>query len=415
MGRKFTVANENYSKINTMVALCTQRGMTPNQVADVLATTPFRHPSGRPFNPKDAWHIISYSWPKHNLDASTALNKSPEKELQWAQTTLEEYWKRPTDAGTTSARSSVEQGTVREVEFLGDRLQSIRMEDGRVFTPAKQLVEIMGLDWASQYTKLNEHSVLKDGVVIITIPDSKGSPQDAVGLSIELVPTYMMTLNPNKVKDSARPKVHAYIKDCSKILADVWLKDGFAVHPNILRVDTEKMEKTAEAIRSTLGDFEEKSKISEIAERELDRYLRIGEKLKCPPDIVRAEATRDIHREYGVDWRKLLAGNAAEINDKSVTATQLGEETGGYSSHNINRILNDMGCLSGAPGAWALTDLGKKYGGHYFTVPKSHKPDGTVVQQIKWYLEQIKPPLLAFLEMSAQPPTTGKQLELISK
>jgi hypothetical protein len=404
--KKFTTANENYTRISALIALCCVRQMTTDQMSAVLETTPYRHPMGRTFNRKDVWHIISHNWPARSLTAPVVWDKTPEAIQKWAEGAVQDYWNKPPTQAPVPTSSIGVHGEVREVTFLGDRLQSIRTHEGRVYTPAKQLVEIMGLEWQPQHFKLTTHPVLKDGITIIAIPDSKGNVQDTVGLAIESIPGWVMTLNPSKVKDSAREKVHSYIKDCFKILADVWLKDGFAVHPNIARINTDKMEEAITTIKTTRIELEEKSRIREIAEKEVERDLRMAERLGCPRDIAHAEAIRDVHHEYGVDWRKLLAGNVSEVNDRAVIATELGMETGEFTAQEVNRILQDMGCQVRKGDKWELTELGKKYGGHYYSVPKAQKTDGTVVQQIKWYLGQIKPPFLAFVEMRYAPKQT---------
>lgn len=108
------------------------------------------------------------------------------------------------------------------VEFAGATLYIIN-QDGIPFTPMKPIVEAMGLDWAGQFTKLKSNST-RWGIGEISIP-SNGGEQSMSCLPLRKLPGWMMTIHPNKVKDSSvRERIVRYQNECDDVLWDYWNK-----------------------------------------------------------------------------------------------------------------------------------------------------------------------------------------------
>lgn len=113
------------------------------------------------------------------------------------------------------------------VSFHGDTVMLVG-QDNEPFVAMRPVVTNIGLDWASQYTKLNTASE-RWGVVIITTP-SLGGAQEAVCLPLRKLASWLMTINPNKVKPELRDKIIRYQEECDDALWDYWTK-GSASRP----------------------------------------------------------------------------------------------------------------------------------------------------------------------------------------
>lgn len=113
------------------------------------------------------------------------------------------------------------------VPFHGDTVMLVG-QDNEPFVAMRPIVTNIGLDWASQYTKLNS-AVERWGVVIITTP-SLGGAQEAVCLPLRKLASWLMTINPNKVKPELRDKIIRYQEECDDALWDYWTK-GSASRP----------------------------------------------------------------------------------------------------------------------------------------------------------------------------------------
>lgn len=93
-------------------------------------------------------------------------------------------------------------------------------KDNEPYTPMKPIVEGMGLDWASQYTKLKNNAE-RWGIAIITIP-SASQLQQTVCLPLRKLFGWLMTIHPSKVKAEIRDTVIQYQNECDEVLYRYW-------------------------------------------------------------------------------------------------------------------------------------------------------------------------------------------------
>ncbi|WCE09464.1 phage antirepressor N-terminal domain-containing protein [Pseudomonas sp. JBR1] len=113
------------------------------------------------------------------------------------------------------------------VPFHGDTVVLVG-QDNEPYVAMKPIVANMGLDWASQYTKLKSNSE-RWGIVIITIP-SLGGMQDALCLPLRKVAAWLMGINPNRVAPELREKITRYQEECDDALWNYWTQ-GVAERP----------------------------------------------------------------------------------------------------------------------------------------------------------------------------------------
>ncbi|EMI6975434.1 phage antirepressor protein [Acinetobacter baumannii] len=118
------------------------------------------------------------------------------------------------------------------VPFHNNELYVVEF-DGQPFTPMKPIVEGMGLDWASQFTKLKQR--FGKGIVEITIP-SKGGLQSMICLMLRKLPAWLYSIQSGKVKPEIRDTVIMYQNECDDVLWDYWTK-GQAVNPRTNKND----------------------------------------------------------------------------------------------------------------------------------------------------------------------------------
>lgn len=122
------------------------------------------------------------------------------------------------------------------------------------YVPMKPIVEGMGLDWKSQFSKIK--SRFSKGMVEITIP-TKGGEQSMLCLALRKLAGWLHTINPNKVKSEIRDKVIQYQEECDDVLYQYWTT-GQAINPRKLSVMEQLNEACAdykrdEAIASKFG------------------------------------------------------------------------------------------------------------------------------------------------------------------
>ncbi|MEQ5740526.1 phage antirepressor N-terminal domain-containing protein, partial [Providencia rettgeri] len=104
------------------------------------------------------------------------------------------------------------------VPFHGNNLYVVNY-NGEPHVPMKPIVEGMGLDWKSQFSKIK--SRFSKGMVEITIP-TKGGEQSMICLALRKLAGWLHTISPNKVKAEIRDKVIQYQEECDDVLYEYW-------------------------------------------------------------------------------------------------------------------------------------------------------------------------------------------------
>ncbi|MFI8380667.1 phage antirepressor N-terminal domain-containing protein [Pseudomonas sp. NPDC079086] len=101
-------------------------------------------------------------------------------------------------------------------------------QDNEPYVAMRAIVENMGLNWASQYTKLKSNPE-RWGVVIIATP-SLGGMQEATCLPLRKLAAWLMGITPSRVSPELRDKIIRYQNECDDALWDYWTK-GSATRP----------------------------------------------------------------------------------------------------------------------------------------------------------------------------------------
>ncbi|WP_423854284.1 phage antirepressor N-terminal domain-containing protein [Acinetobacter guillouiae] len=107
--------------------------------------------------------------------------------------------------------------------------------NGQPYTPLRQVVQGMGLDWASQFTKIKQK--FATCVVEITM-QILGDDQvrSHTCIPVRKLPAWLYSVNPNKVKPELRDTVIKYQEECDDVLWDYWAK-GQAINPRTTKVE----------------------------------------------------------------------------------------------------------------------------------------------------------------------------------
>ncbi|EOI3433681.1 phage antirepressor N-terminal domain-containing protein [Cronobacter sakazakii] len=113
------------------------------------------------------------------------------------------------------------------VPFHGDSLYLVSY-NGEPYTPMKPIVDSMGLDWASQFTKIKQR--FKSSIVEITMVAADGKNREMSCLALRKLAGWLHTINVGKVRAELREKVARYQEECDDVLYQYWTK-GEAKNP----------------------------------------------------------------------------------------------------------------------------------------------------------------------------------------
>lgn len=116
---------------------------------------------------------------------------------------------------------------MKQIDFYGDKLDVVIMEDGKPGIVARRLVENLGLSWGSQSEKLAD--VHFKCSVIGTVGED-GKTREMLILPVQRLNAYLYRINPNKVREDLQEKIRLYQDECADVLYNYWAK-GYVVNP----------------------------------------------------------------------------------------------------------------------------------------------------------------------------------------
>src|SRR5437764_10317274 len=122
---------------------------------------------------------------------------------------------------------------VSQIDFYGDVLQVVLVEvngDRLVLVPLRQFCQHLGVDWASQYQRIQRDEVLaKEMMTVVlttTVIPVRGQRQSypALCLPLDLLPGWLFTISPTRVKPELRESIQRYRGQCYRVLWKAFLQ-----------------------------------------------------------------------------------------------------------------------------------------------------------------------------------------------
>lgn len=116
-----------------------------------------------------------------------------------------------------------QQSAVTTVPFHGTNLFVVE-RGGQPYVPMRPVVEGMGLDWKTQFRKLQSGRFVTCVVEMTTQLPGDIQKRAVTCLPLRKLMGWLMSIQPNKVKPEIRDKVIAYQAECDDVLWDYWTK-----------------------------------------------------------------------------------------------------------------------------------------------------------------------------------------------
>ena len=118
------------------------------------------------------------------------------------------------------------------VTFHGDTIFCVTLEN-QPFTPAKPIVENLGLNWRTQAAKLRANRE-RWGVAMIATPSESGE-QETTCIPVRKLPAFLASINPKKVRAELRERIELYQAECDDALWNYWMNGRAERQPEPVR------------------------------------------------------------------------------------------------------------------------------------------------------------------------------------
>jgi hypothetical protein len=113
-----------------------------------------------------------------------------------------------------------------EVEFYGDQLIAVTLEDGSVYVPANHLCDLLGIAWSSQRLRINRDAVLSEEArsMIVTIMEESGRTRQLpmTCIPLDYVSGFLFGITASRVKPELQERVIRYQRECHKVLGEAF-------------------------------------------------------------------------------------------------------------------------------------------------------------------------------------------------
>lgn len=109
------------------------------------------------------------------------------------------------------------QNQIVSVPFNGEFVVAALI-DGKPYVPMKPICNNLGLQWESQYNRINRHPVLKSTMVMMTTAADDDKSREMVCLPLSMLNGWLFGVEVSRVKAEIRPKLERYQAECFDVL-----------------------------------------------------------------------------------------------------------------------------------------------------------------------------------------------------
>jgi HAMP domain-containing protein len=123
----------------------------------------------------------------------------------------------------------------KEVEFYGDVIIAVRTSDGSVHVPVRPVCDLLGVNWAAQYRRINRDAVLAEELRSVEITAQEGERMVARKmqcLPLDYISGFLFGINADRVKPDLKERVVRYQRECYKVLAEAFQEGRLTSEPS---------------------------------------------------------------------------------------------------------------------------------------------------------------------------------------
>lgn len=179
------------------------------------------------------------------------------------------------------------------IEYAGLTLPVIKNEEGVEIVALKPLVSVFGLDWMTQYKKVQDAWLTRHlGVCIGLMPYAGEQKREVVCIRLDRVTAYLMTINPDRVRSNGNVAGADFLEDKLTEWSDaVHDYESFGVAHNPRHADALLAARRANAIANV-------AKIKDAALRRI-ALAELGITIDGDPAPKSASANGDLFASHG--------------------------------------------------------------------------------------------------------------------
>jgi len=151
--------------------------------------------------------------------------------------------------------------TFHEFDFYGDLL-TVALVGSRAYVAIKPITDFLGLDWPSQYQRVQRDDVLAEEIKLITVTSADGKQRDMLCLPLEFFHGWLFGVDTHRAKPELREKLTRYRRECFLLLSQAFQSRAMAP------VETDVVAQLADT-RARVGNLEQDMKFVKVTLSEI--------------------------------------------------------------------------------------------------------------------------------------------------
>jgi hypothetical protein len=105
----------------------------------------------------------------------------------------------------------------RVIDFYGDPI-TVALAGEEMFVPLRALTEFLGLEWSSQYRRVQRDEILASRVQLVAMTGADGRQREMICLPLDLLPGWLFGITSSRVRTELQPKLMRYRSEAFRVL-----------------------------------------------------------------------------------------------------------------------------------------------------------------------------------------------------
>jgi hypothetical protein len=221
-----------------------------------------------------------------------------------------------------------------KVDFYGDDILAVVVDDGRIFLPVRPICEFLGANWSAQRQRIMRDPVLSEEVEIVVVTTTKRGNPNVLALPLDMIHGWLFGINANRVKPEIRDLLLRYQRECYRVLANHFRQGPLVTNDGIARLShvravglavAQLAEEQMEFEQKTEGRFSKvELRLTTVEERVApgeavteEQASQISQAVKAVAMELSKQSGRneyggvygELYRKFGITSYKLLSAN----------------------------------------------------------------------------------------------------------
>ncbi|MDP9309832.1 MAG: ORF6C domain-containing protein [Chloroflexota bacterium] len=122
--------------------------------------------------------------------------------------------------------TAIEPRAERVIDFYGDPI-TVALAGEEMYVPLRSLTEFLGLEWSSQFRRVQRDEILASRVQRVSMTSADGRQREMICLPLDLLPGWLFGITASRVRVELQPKLMRYRAEAFRVLWRAFQAEAF--------------------------------------------------------------------------------------------------------------------------------------------------------------------------------------------